>query len=58
MFVVDQLSQVYIWLSHLETMKADRRKVGNEIRMYFLRILQALVNIPRVLSGSSRLTWS
>jgi len=39
MFVVDELSQVYIWLSHLGTLKEDRRKLGHEIGIYFLGIL-------------------
>ena len=40
MFVVDQLIQGLIRFSPLESFKANRPKVGDEIRINFLGILQ------------------
>lgn len=48
LFSVDQHGQPFIWFSRLETLKADRRKIRNKIRKYFLGVLQVRQSCYRI----------
>jgi len=39
-FIVDQQSQVFVWVSHLEALKTDCGKVRNKSGIIFLGILK------------------
>jgi len=44
MSLVDQQSQLFVWVRPLESMKADSRDVGNQAREVLFKILELVNN--------------